>query len=54
MNAEGETEPAWVGCIGVGDGMLVELEKPRARDGVLNADAYWTYKGFYALNVQVT
>ncbi len=45
----------FAGCIGALDGWLVKIEKPSLiRDGVQNPSLYFSRKGFYGVNVQIT
>ncbi len=39
------------GCIGAVDGWIVEIRKPRKKDGVLNPKSFYSRKGFYGLSV---
>jgi hypothetical protein len=41
------------GCIGAVDGWLVKISQPCRRDGVTQPGAFFSRKGFFAINVQV-
>ena len=41
------------GCIGALDGWLVKIKKPSRRDGIENAQSFYSRKGYYAINTQV-
>ncbi len=41
------------GCIGALDGWIVKVQKPRKKDGMGNAAAFYSRKGYFGINVQV-
>jgi hypothetical protein len=45
---------AFRGCIGALDGLCVQIERPHPRDCGNNPSGYYTRKGFYSLNIQVS
>jgi hypothetical protein len=40
------------GCIGALDRWVVKLQKPQKSDGVNNPQSFYSWKGYYAVNVQ--
>ena len=45
---------AFRGCIGALDGLCVQIERPHPSDCGNNPSGYYTRKGFYSLNIQVS
>ena len=40
------------GCIGAVDGWVVKIQKPSPKDNIMNAQSFYSRKGFYGINVQ--
>ena len=40
------------GCIGALDGWVVKIIKPSRKDGIFNAQSFYSRKGYFAVNVQ--
>jgi hypothetical protein len=40
------------GCIGAIDGWVVKIKKPSKKDNIMNAQSFYSRKGYFAVNVQ--
>jgi hypothetical protein len=40
------------GCIGAIDGWVVKIKKPSKKDNIMNAQSFYSWKGYFAVNVQ--
>ena len=40
------------GCIGAIDGWVVKIKKPSKKDNIMNAQLFYSWKGYFAVNVQ--